>query len=59
MKNQNIQNKLAFNKEVVTELNKGQMTNVQGGSTGAICDNIGDILDDMTFTFHRTFTFTR
>ena len=55
MKNQNVKNKFAFNKAIVTELNKNQMTNIQGGSTGAICDYIGDILEDMTFTF----TFTR
>ena len=47
MKKQNIKNKLAFNRAIVTELNNSQMTNVQGGSTGAICDVVNDIIDDI------------
>ena len=33
MKSQNVNNKLAFGKATVTELNDNQMTEVNGGST--------------------------
>ena len=41
MKNQNIQNKLAFNKVVITELSHEELTNVNGGTT-SLC--IGTII---------------
>ena len=40
MKTQNVNNKLAFNKAAVTELNNGQMLDVNGGSIGDIAGYI-------------------
>ena len=47
MKKQNVNNKLAFNKAAVTELNTIDMNQVNGGamesSTGCLCDVISII----------------
>jgi len=40
-------NKLAFAKKAVAELNDRQLENIHGGSMGAIIDYIGDKIKDM------------
>lgn len=54
MKDQNLKNKLAFTKAVVTELNDYQMFAVNGGSsTGCVCDAVADAIAEITKDFTR------
>ena len=46
MKTQNVNNKLAFNKAAVAELNENSLMNINGGSSGCICDAIVDAIND-------------
>lgn len=48
MKNKNAHNKMTFNKSVVTELNNSELATIQGGSTGVLCDILGDMIKDLT-----------
>jgi hypothetical protein len=45
MKTQNLNNKLAFGKATVTELNEQNMHDIAGGSSSFVCDAIGDVVD--------------
>jgi hypothetical protein len=47
MKKQNVNNKLAFNKAAVTELNENVLAEINGGaSINDIIDAIGDAIKD-------------
>ena len=46
MKKQDVNNKLAFNKASVAELSSSQLINVNGGSSGFICDAVADVIND-------------
>ncbi len=56
MKTQNVDNKLKFNKNVVSELNVDQMNTINGGSTivggetcsGCVCDPITQQITKVT-----------
>lgn len=44
MKKQNFNNRLIFNKNSVTELNNTSLHQVVGGSTGTLCNAIGNAI---------------
>ncbi len=48
MKKQNVNQKLAFNKAAVTELNENSLQQINGGSsTGCVCDAVADAIKDV------------
>ena len=47
MKTQNLNNKLAFNKAAVAELNDNSLNEIKGGSTGCVCDAIVDAINEI------------
>ena len=47
MKKQNVNNKLAFNKAAVTELNENSLMDIKGGSTGCVCDAVADAINEI------------
>ena len=47
MKKQTMNNKLAFNKAAVTELNENALNAINGGSsTGCVCDAVAEVIKD-------------
>jgi hypothetical protein len=58
MKKQNTNNKLAFNKAAVTELNENQMEGLNGGTIYTTSTRTSFPFPTITFTLPRTTTVT-
>jgi natural product precursor len=53
MKKQSANNKLAFGKATVTELNEQNMQSIKGGSSSCVCDAINNAINEFTNNITR------